>query len=389
MILDISDASFRKILDDNQLYLPIRWTGDDFLTTTERLFHRYINRLKSVKDEDDRAYLRISVNLDKIEYVTAMLAETIRHYLNGFPAKSYNTFEQAMGVLVQNPFLLYDNSTNECFNSLNELYDNDNLTLFRAVIVDDNKLYQRSRVFHTPYNLRSKVSTCRYSIAGYPSLYLGTSLHLCCNEIAADRKNCSILASIFKYEQSIERSTVIQVVDLAVKPQDFLEKKDGSENWQSSRQQIIKRAIHNATQRTHTREKTDIRYAYLLWYPLIAACSFIRTNHKDPFAAEYIIPQLLMQWVRNRTKTCNNGCEDIQCLIGIRYFSCASELASDLGFNYVFPTSGRKKSIDLPYCEVLAKSFQLATPVYVHEYESISICERALDQSKDYDYIGF
>lgn len=48
--------------------------------------------------------------------------------------------------------------------------------------MDDVKPYSRTRVLHTPYNLRSKVSTSRYSIAGYPSLYLGTSLQLCCKE---------------------------------------------------------------------------------------------------------------------------------------------------------------------------------------------------------------
>ena len=111
-----------------------------------------------------------------------------------------------------------------------------------------------------------------------------------------------------------------------------------------------------------------------------------RTDKKDPFAAEYIIPQLLMQWVRN--EICTNRNDDYDELVGIRYFSCASVKASDMGFNYVFPTSGNPKSADLPYCSVLAKAFRLTNPVYIHEYDSLYTCERQLTKSNDFDFIN-
>lgn len=74
-------------------------------------------------------------------------------------------------------------------------------------------------------------------------------------------------------------------------------------------------------------------------------------------------------------------------LIGIRYFSCASNKASDMGFNYVFPTSGKQKSSSLPYCSVLAKSFYLSKPVYVHEFEYLYECERYLRDLRDFAFI--
>lgn len=90
-------------------------------------------------------------------------------------------------------------------------------------------------------------------------------------------------------------------------------------------------------------ENASVRAAYLLWYPLIAACSYISVSKKDPFAAEYIIPQLLMQWVRCEIGS-QPGIEDeYSQLIGIRYFSCVSQKASETKFNYVFPTSGKQK----------------------------------------------
>ena len=121
-------------------------------------------------------------------------------------------------------------------------------------------------MFHTPYNLRSKVSTCRYSIAGYPSLYLGTSLDLCCEEIHLNPHQDFALASIFKLERTVEYSnTNIQVIELGVKPQDFLNIERYDEGHE--------RRINNSLL-----ENSSVRAAYLLWYPLIAACSYIRVS---------------------------------------------------------------------------------------------------------------
>ncbi len=185
------------------------------------------------------------------------------------------------------PLRIYQKSVTEQFEDRwNYRNNDDSLKLFHVTSVSNNRPYGRGRVFHTPYNLRSKVSTCRYSIAGYPSLYLGTSLDLCREEIHLNPHQDFALASIFKLERTVEySSTNIQVVELGVKPQDFLNIEHYNERYE--------RRINNSLL-----ENASVRAAYLLWYPLIAACSYIRVNKKDPFAAEYIIPQLLMQWVR-------------------------------------------------------------------------------------------
>lgn len=277
-----------------------------------------------------------------------------------------------MSRLSRTPLKVYQKSAMEQFERPNNSHQ-DELQLFRVVRVGDNKPYQRSRVFHTPYSLRAKVSTSRYSIAGYPSLYLGTSLKLCCEEIHADLNKDYMIASLFKLERSIEYSnTNIRVVELGIKPQDFLDIHRDNEQFG----RVIPK---NVT------DNSDVRSAFLIWYPLIAACSFIRVNKSDPFAAEYIVPQLLMQWARSELAT--NKDDDCDQLIGIRYFSCASIKVSDMGFNYVFPTSGEQRSTKLPYCSVLSRAFRLTQPAYIHEYDSICACERKLKQSKDFDYI--
>lgn len=371
MILDISDAEFKNILNDEQLFLPIRWDGVSFSDTLEKLFNRYIKRLETLSVHNEGySCSKIRIDIEKIKQTTGLLIKTITHYLDGFPAKSFDAFEKAMRLLSQTPLQVYQKSVFEVFDDPNSY----NLNLFRAVKVGDNRPYPRSRVFHTPYNLRSKVSTSRYSIAGYPSLYLGTSLELCCKEINAEPNKELTIASSFKLERSIEyTNTNIRVIELSIKPQDFLNLQNNREFYR----RIISRDLT---------EKRSVRAAFLLWYPLIAACSFIRTNKSDPFAAEYIIPQLLMQWVRSEINQPGYG--DYDQLIGIRYFSCASVRASDIGFNYVFPTSGQQLSAKLPYCSVLSRAFRLTKPVYLHEYDNISDCEWDLSQSIDIDYIS-
>lgn len=375
MILDISDATFKNVLNDKGLYLPIRWNGSDFATALDNLFIHYIKQIELLSSERGHFYNPIQANVKDIKRVCGLLTKAVNHYLNGFPSKAYTSFERAMKILMNKPLKIYQKSVMEQFETPGDHYrKDDGLKLFRVVSVDDNKPYSRVRVFHTPYNLRSKVSTNRYSIAGYPSLYLGTSLALCCEEIHMNPHQNFALASMFKLERTLEyTNTNIRVIELGVKPQDFLELNYANDS-------------HDRRISQNLLNDSDIRSAYLLWYPLIASCSYIRTNKSDPFAAEYIIPQLLMQWVRNEIGT-NKGDEYDQ-LVGIRYFSCASVKASEMGFNYVFPTSGQQKSAELPYCSVLAKAFRLTNPVYIHEYDNIQTCERRLKDSKDFDSIG-
>lgn len=359
MIVDVSDCQFKRILSKNKFFLPIRWDGEDFVNTLNRLYDDYLTSInRELKDVEEQKL--IDQDIASIHTVCKRIVELAKEYLNGFPAQAFQTFSSAMQILIREPLAIYQKSIYDQF-QVDVYSNNDPLMLYRAARVYENKPYSRRRVFHTPFNLRSKVSTSRFSIAGYPSLYLSTSLELCCQEIHVSPFLDLVLASAFQLDRSIERSNInIRVIELAVKPQDFFS--------HNSPNGIRRRKIPR-----DVLEKQETHNAYLLWYPLIAACSFIRVNKADPFAAEYIIPQLLMQWVRYETR-----CDHPTQLIGIRYFSCASERSSEMGVNYVFPTSGTPCSQRDPFCSVLARSFRLTEPEYIHEFQSIQSCEREL-----------
>ena len=249
--------------------------------------------------------------------------------------------------------------------------EHDSLILFRIRNIKGNIPPQRKDIFHTPYNLRSKVPSCRYSISGYPSLYLSTSLALCNEEVKKNNSKESTIASRFKIERNnrYNDNINIDVVELALKFKDFT----GDQDYPRDNHYINKKRVISRLS-----DDIDIMGRYLYWYPLIAACSFIRTNKSDPFASEYIIPQLLMQWIRSRSKA--------RSLIGIRYFSCESKRSSDMGFNYVFPVSGDKYGKDKNFCKVLSNSFKLTTPIYLHDFASTNECEDNLKRRRDADF---
>ncbi len=380
MIIDISDNEFKNIFNNQKLFLPIRWNGNDFEMTLRSLFNFYIKQIEREIYRNRTKNSYFEAHLKTIKRVCGLIATSVNQYSNGFPSDSYKTFGKVMDILSKQRLEVFKQQIAGRRNGKQTLYGIDDLDLFRVVGVEDNKPYGRERVFHTPYNLRSKVSTCRYSIAGYPSLYLGTSLNLCCEEMQVSSNQKFTLASVFKLENTLEYSnTNISIIELGIKPQDFVYSERENNKYPDH---ISPRLFPDKT----------IKSAYLLWYPLIAACSYIRVNKSDPFAAEYIIPQLLMQWVRHSMRFDIE--EDFEVdnnydqLVGIRYFSCASEKASNMGLNYVFPTSGNQISCELPYCAVLAKTFRLTEPRYIHEYDDIDACEYEIQRLMDLDFIN-
>ena len=349
MIFDISDGTFRRIFQDKCLFLPKRWNGVDFKNELEELFQRYMKNLEENGIPNEIC--------QEVRIITNGIIESVDEYYNGYPEKSYKCFSPLMNSLVKKPL----------YSSFSQKKEEKSLTLFRAAKVNDNKPYPRDRLFHTPYNLRSKISTSRYSIAGFPCLYLSTSLELCCDEIKAIPQIDMIIASAFQNDIADLSFINMTVIDLAIKPQDLVPEDNyvyNEEGYKEKGRFIDPYILYEA----------EKRYYYLLWYPIIAASSYIRVNKQDPFAAEYIIPQLIMQWARTKIREYPKTTQ----LMGIRYFSCASEKASDMGFNYVFPTSGKLYSKEQQFCQYLVHAFTLTEPVYLHEYDSVLACENYL-----------
>ena len=356
MYIDISSHDFMRIFEQKKFHLPIRWTGNDFKQTLEELFRNYRVELRNATK---------CMDYNGVDLLCESIILSIEKYFDGHPSKAFNIFSIAMDFLMTSQPKNYQITDCEEFFS----YKDDLLKLFRVRNVQQNISYLRSDIFHTPYNLRSKVAACRYSIAGYPSLYLGTSLELCLAEAKASSHSEISIASRFDLARNKRHNVpAIKVIDLGVKPQDFLD----------INQEFYSNTVGRNVNTLKLNDK-KVRSEYVSWYPLIAACSFMRVSKSDYFSAEYIIPQLLMQWIRSKYEENE--------FFGIRYFSCASVKASEMGFNYVFPVSGKRYRENSQFCEILTKSFILTAPKFIYEFQTVNDCENALIRELDLNFI--
>lgn len=355
MIFNLADDDFMQLMDNPELHLPKRWDGKDFETTLQSLFDTYTNELSYYcENNGNNSPYQINVNFAEIQSMCDDLIKCIREYHNGFPARAFSAMKRIMERLIETPLEIYQKT-----GPLGPL-EEDRLYLYRTRAVNSGATFKRENIFHVPTSARSMISTCRYSIAGYPSLYLSTSIDLALEETSANP--AQVIVSRFKLDRA-QPEINIQVLELGIKPQDFsptgLQRENNlrlfGEHGQQSRSSL-------------DLGQSYVRSTYLRWYPLIAACSFIRANKSAPFASEYIIPQLLMQWIRTQCKRNH--------LVGLRYFSCASARASDMGFDYVFPVSNGK--CEGGYCSVLRDSFSLTEPVYLRDYKELWQCEEEL-----------
>lgn len=255
--------------------------------------------------------------------------------------------------------------------------------LYRVVRVEENKVFPRKRIFHPPYSLRRRIATNRYSIAGFPSLYLATTVELADLENGLFSHRQPAIAARFSlntvYVRAIEHS--IRILDLSWTPQ-ALADPGSAEKIKENRKRF--EDLVDASDRI-SGSSAKVLCAperYLLRYPLLAACSYIRVK-REGFAPEYILPQLLTQWLRQEL--------DAE-LVGIKYFSCYTEHAAALGANYCFPATGdtilRDKGGEESYCPVLNGAFLLTEPLFLPNYGSENAVQDALDRlaPNDFDY---
>lgn len=361
-IYDLSDSNFRKIFDCKELQLPIVWDGEDFASTVNELFDFYLKKVEKELPLLMPKTIKEMYIIKDIRKVCEKIKRTIECYFNGYPFDAYFELENIMSFLMQN-----DSFDNQKM-SFGKGSISKDLNLFRAVKVGDQDIYDMGRVFHIPFDLRSKVSSSRYSIAGFPSLYLGTNLTLCCEEINYEHNKGFALASRFNAGENVY-SPRIRIIDLSIKPSDLYlnNSEDKSNN------------INAVFSKCSDTEKDNFRTNYLLWYPLIAVCSYVHSKKEDPFAAEYIVPQLLMQWIRKNKRYTNE-------ILGIKYFSCASKKAADMGYNYVFPVLKQDFWNKQRYCPILSQAFRLTKPKHISKYTSIVDCEAALNKETLFNF---
>lgn len=282
---------------------------DNLLNNSNSKTDRYLSRILS--------YLNTHRNI--VTDLSKHLVKAVTEYFNGHPSKAYDEFSVGMQPVFNNSILL---------NFINEIPPEYQTDFYRMRVFSTRKLDYKE-MFHVPFEKRKSIDTQRYSIPGFPCLYLGSSAYVCWHEMKKPDIN--------KLQVSKLKTENIRILHFGLPPISIVN--------------TIKK-LKNSNILSLSYAESYIKGFIILW-PLIAACSIKVNNSKNKFKEEYIIPQLLLQWVRDKDK-----------VEGIRYFSVEminNYPQNSLFYqNYVFPV---KNSLDSGLCTMLKSNFEITEPI--------------------------
>lgn len=252
---------------------------------------------------------------------------------NGYKNVLYNKIDNLTNALIQTVQLYYDGKVHEAskifFKILDELlFDSLGLTdkikintSFYRARTDKGKHFSRKDLFHVDFKSRNFVSTNRYSIPGFPALYLGDTTYVCWEEFDRHRLRELWFSKVVNKEEL----NILQIHRI----EDLLSEID-IDNNELSLTYLLR---------------------YLVTFPLILACTIKVQNQKGNFKPEYIIPQLLSEYISRQEQ-----------IDGIKFPSTNvdySRLEGIKAYNYVFPV---KKVLKEGYCPKLKTKFHLTEP---------------------------
>lgn len=185
-------------------------------------------------------------------------------------------------------------------------------TYYRIRAYDGFNL-ERKELFHIPIGLRHYIKTERYSMPGHPCLYLASQAPLCWYEC-----NMPSDFAIAKFDIPQSEKEHFSFIDFAEK---LMPLKHSFISWFLNGNDI------------DLVQKYLLKYLYIM--PLRAACSVDVRYPKAAFKEEYIIPQLLLQWVASDVhfdgimyESCKND-DEVHCQGGHNLVLVTKEFDSD------------------------------------------------------------
>ena len=243
------------LFEDGILNLPLERNTKQFRPFVNELFTDFISKIDSLQlstffPEKDK---------DKIKTLVDGLKECINLYFDGRPMDAYQSLIKS-----------FDEST-VAFSFLSKNNNLGKRNLYRLRVHDENAGYRfnKNELFHIPFDKRNLIKTQRFSIPGYPCLYLANSIYVAWEEMRRPE-----LTKLHSVRLATQRK--IKYLDLS---NTFYQKKFDRTNLDESNLLL-----------------------HLTAWPLIAACSIKVPDSDAAFKPEYVIPQMVLQWVKNEKK---------------------------------------------------------------------------------------
>lgn len=293
---------------------PYVESGDGYIVdVTEKWLIKYLKLVEKV-DEEEFLNLKESKEdvVQRIKKVNKIISDSITKFLEGkFSEASNDIYDLFFNITRSDRTLMACQTETE-------------KTYYRLRSCDSNHLYSKWEMFHIPFESRGNIGNQRFSISGYPCLYLGRSIYGCWEEL--DRPEIDTLNMVAM--KSIEPLILVNLVP-------------------------------------PPRIKTK---HILCRIPLDIACSLKIYNPKDYFKPQYIIPQLVLQCVLRRNQAGGIKLKNFPMKKNIDGICYVSSHVSDkqclfseesLFVNYVIPVKSVKKR---GLCPELCKKFQVSDP---------------------------
>lgn len=277
---------------------PIQYRRDYGEAVKKRL-DEFVSSLSELSDPDfpiDRSHVTELCN-----QVAKAIVLSIRRYSDGFPVVAYSELSRCLDQIKSQ--LLSD--------VMRTKFPVSDLGYYRIRSFKEARCLSCDDLFHVPFEKRTKIGNYRFSITGHPCLYVGCSSLVCWYECDRPSQEETVIA---RYETWDAYDPTI--LFLAYHPQ---------RTPQSLRSFLSKSPLW----KDNPQNGANALFTILITYPLILASYFIVQNPEDPFKPEYVIPQLLLQWVRSNS--------DIGGVCFVSTKVDFDSLPLPLSLNYAFP----------------------------------------------------
>ncbi len=309
--------------------MPLSWNSTDD-------FQKYISeKLKTFLDLIDQfdsppISEKIQSRKNAIEKCCEKLVSSIRLTLEGHPHEAYESLNSAILEILEE------------INTLSILLSPRDLGLMYRVRQTLDPKLKREDLFHIPFEIRHKVETHRYSIPGLPCLYLSGSLYTCWEEMGRPPFHTLHVAAFWVKDRPL------RVLNFSYRPSTIL-------NYIKSSSEMNK-------------FPNDLLSSYIVLWPLIALSSIIVKHNNFPFKPEYIVPQMVLQWVTKKGLGFDGICYFSTHIKAILKKSCFHLPVC----NFVFPAREIKPK---GRCDHLRNIFKMTEPYSWQVLSSIQVGE--------------
>ncbi|EAT8288388.1 hypothetical protein E9347_05200 [Salmonella enterica] len=300
------------------------------------------------------------------------ISETLSYFLKGNIREAYSIFDLALTRTAMNSHLY------KMTRSLTKIC-NEKKPLFR-VRSSNSILKDRKELFHIPFEDRHRVSAMRFSVSGLPCLYLGSSIFVCWQEMGKPDFDKLYISSFITDEETQD----LRILNLGytltsivrTKPLDRFFQWDDTDDKSSETDELDEYDDNEISNNPYSSTRIDTIVSKLIAWPLVLACNYSKRHDYASFHQEYIIPNLLMQWISSDKNKDISG-------ISYRSTKILNQKNNGIGLNIIIPPKMETVPPDtIGHCPTLKRTFSMTNPVSWTVFSTLEIMPKGYKGAK-------